>query len=269
MSHALQGELSKDMLPNLLQYLAQNVADGCLVLRHPDSSQGYIFFSKGELVHASLGVPSHGKTTQKDITALAVLITWAKGRFQFREAVPAPVETLQLPLSNVLMQAAQMADEESRVTGELLHERSVLRARVTDRDDIHLLVSLEGLKLLSYLDGVNSLAEIAEARRLNLRELISTAQTLFLEDLIEHGAALLEPELIPELKQLLISLVGPMGQIIVEDALLELNLSEDAVPKRALGELLDLLRLELRKPDWRTEFERKLTQLAQRYEVSV
>ena len=268
MNYALQGELSKGILPNLLQYLAQSVMTGCLVLRHPDSSQGYIFYKMGKLVHISLGTPAQGKLPQKDVTALAVLLAWDTGRFQFRQAVAAPVETLSAALSSLLMQAAQLSDEETQNTGELLHERSVLRP-VWPQQNESLYIDALALDLLSYLDGIHSLSEIAEAHTLPLNATIATAQQLYAQGLLKPGAQLLEPQLIVEFKSLLTTLVGPMGQIIVEDALLELNLSEDAVPERAFGELVELLRAELRKPAWRADFERGLARLCQRYGVAL
>lgn len=268
MRYLLKGELAEGVLPNLLQYLAQSSVSGCLELRHPDGFQAYLFFMSGALHHISLGRAGPGRL-QRDVAALAVLLGWQKGRFQFREGVKSPIQTIEKPLENVLLEAARLADEEAHATGELIHAGSVLRAKPPASGEGQVMMSVAGLQLLSAFNGVDSLAEIAARWGTPPASLITAAQELFLQNLAEPSVAIIAPELIGDLKRFLVQLVGPVGQIIVEDSLQELNLTEEAVPQRALAELAGVLRGELQRPAWRAAFERHFRQLCQHYEVSL
>src|SRR5690606_10561092 len=115
---SLSGHLTEGALPDLLQYLSMARASGCLLLRHSQRRQGYVYFESGRVVFVDAR-PLY------DLAALTQLLSWRDGRFAFRSGVAAPRRTLDVSTENLLLQATQRADE---VAGEAVDPDTVLAA---------------------------------------------------------------------------------------------------------------------------------------------
>src|SRR5690606_26082598 len=119
----LHGRIEEGVLANLLQYLSLSQASGCLLLRHPQSRQGYVYFEHGRIVFIE-AKPSY------DLAALAALLRWRDGQFSFRPGVRSPRITLERSTEMLLLEAAHMADEvhERRDEGPRVDADTVLSA---------------------------------------------------------------------------------------------------------------------------------------------
>lgn len=270
--NTLQGQLNDGVLANLLQYLSMNSVSGCLTVRHPDGAHAYVFLEAGRPVHISLGKSGHSGI-QTDTEALSVLLTWQTGRFDLRDKVAPPVRSISKGLDMLLLEAAQQADETIRDKGILLHAESVLRARGvrTQRDHItdHVVVSIAALQLMQHLDGVNTLADVARLTGMPLASVLGAAQELHQQGLVLLNTTRVDPGFLRDLTGLLVDLVGPMGEIILEDTLLDLGFDKTNVPARAIGELLTELKGQLRREAWRAAFGRSSRALCERYTVEL
>ena len=80
---SLSGRLAPGALADLLQYLALSRASGCLLLRHPQRRQAYVYLENGRVVFVDAR-PLY------DVAALSELLGWNDGRFAFRPGVAAP-----------------------------------------------------------------------------------------------------------------------------------------------------------------------------------
>lgn len=123
----LHGRIEEGVLANLLQYLSLSQASGCLLLRHPQSRQGYVYFEHGRIVFVE-AKPSY------DLAALAALLRWRDGQFSFRPGVRSPRITLERSTEMLLLEAAHLVDEDHVRTeaGPVLDADTVLSA-VADR----------------------------------------------------------------------------------------------------------------------------------------
>ncbi len=104
-------------------------------------------------------------------------------------------------------------------------------------------LSLTALHLWRKLDGHRSLRELAESMRRPVTEVIRAGAELLDAALAEYtSVAVADERFVRELMREAVDLLGPVGEIVVEDALYDLGLSADALPVEAVGELLAQLR---------------------------
>lgn len=258
MNDLLQGQLSEDTLPNLLQYLAMNIATGTLVLRHPKGVQGSVFFHNGSVVHVKLGA-------QQGIAALAALLGWPQGRFAFRKSVSVPERTLDIPLDKLLLEAAHLADTNNRSSGRLFSEHTVFVANTLPGEQKATMTVL-AVQLLRQLDGVHTLGEVAQRMNIAFDKILLAAEELYQQALIQPVAvAPVHPGFVPDLTRLIVNIMGPMGEIVVEDALYDLQLAADNLPRNRIDDLLGELRAQFKREDWQGIFEAQVRGLCEHY----
>lgn len=293
---SLSGRLTEGALPDLLQYLSMARASGCLLLRHSQRRQGYVYFESGRVVFVDAR-PLY------DLAALTQLLTWRDGRFAFRSGVSAPRTTLDVSTENLLLQATQRADE---VAGDDVDPDTVLAAvhgqprparrrpasttlaRDMLSDDpfgpVRVLgdvgdayrsahgglngvpesvsLSLAALNLWRRLDGASSLRELATALGRPLGEIVQAGTELLDCGLVEYVSVVVaDPRFALELVREAVDLLGPVGEIVVEDALYELGMSSDAVPVSRVDELISTIEATFEEPRTRGEFMRRAVQL--------
>lgn len=259
MNDTLRGQLSEGALANLVQYLALNQATGCLILRHSRGDQGYVFFERGRPVHVKLG-------HVQDVEAMAALLGWAEGQFTFRAELAAPERSVSMTVDTLLLEAAYQADTARRSASGMFGPGAVLATKVMTEGDQKIAMTLRALQLLRHLDGASPLAEVAARAGLTLTDALQAAEELFQQGLVQPPTARTAPEgFVRELTRLVVDLMGPMGEIIVEDALYDLGASPEALPVTSVSDLLRELRGQLRRTDWQQAFARDARQLAQRY----
>lgn len=81
------------------------------------------------------------------------------------------------------------------------------------------------------------------------------------------GEATIGGEFVRDLTRLVIDIMGPMGEIVVEDALYDLGLDPGSLPRSALAELLDELAAQFRRDDWQQEFRRGAERLSRKHKL--
>lgn len=259
MNDTLRGQLSEGALANLVQYLALNQATGCLILRHPRGDQGYVFFERGRPVHVKLG-------QLQDVEAMAALLAWTEGQFTFRAELAAPERSVAMTVDTLLLEAAYQADTVRRSGSGMFGPGAVLTPKIVTEGDQKIAMTLRSLQLLRHLDGALPLSEVAARAGLTLTDALQAAEELFEQGLVQPLTARTAPEgFVRELVRLVVDLMGPMGEIVVEDALYDLGASPDALPVTSVSDLLRELRGQLRRTDWQQAFAREARQLAQRY----
>lgn len=263
MAIELSGQLSEDVLGNLLQYLSLNLASGCLQVRRTPTQGSEVYFEQGKVVHVVTG-------QKKAVPALALLMTWNTGSFQFRAGVAAPERTINLPLDSLLLEAAYNADMaalSSEHTLEALDENALLVASNVP-EGANVALSLRAVLLMRFLDGKSTLFELAERMGLSHGELSQAASELMNQNLVHVAQSpVVPPEFLREMTQLVIDIMGPMGEIVVDDAVYDLGLESTALPQSSLGELLGEIKAQFKRDDWRREFEIQVRRVQDRYRL--
>jgi hypothetical protein len=244
-----------------MQYMAMNQATGCLALRQPQGEQANIYFEEGNVVHINLG--SHS-----DVKALSLLLDWNEGSYTFRPDALANEKTIRASIERILLEASMHADVSRKHGFNPFYEDSILTARPLEKHQV-VSLSLRGVQLLPHLDGIRTLGEIAHQTNLPLNEVISAANELNMQGLTDPRAITIVSNFVSDLKTILKNIVGPVGDIMVDDTLYDMGIVGQAVPKRSIPKLLRSLEQSIKNPRWRDEFGRAVISLCQRYGVSL
>lgn len=251
----LQGQLEDGVLANLLQYLALNRASGCLTLRSPTGERGEVFLDDGQLSHVRVHEFS-------GTAAMSVLLAWTDGSFSFRSDVTSPEQADRLSVESVLLDASRQLDEARRTGIEFLSSQSVLKARPMDAEADSVAMTLRAVTLYRNLDGVRSLAEIAEGTGSPLEEIVEAAHELRRVALAEvTRAPTVDRAFLDALSRELVELMGPVGEFVVEDAAYDLELVVEAIPQHALDDLLAEVERQLDREDWKVRFRERVREL--------
>lgn len=259
MKNALQGQLEEGVLANLLQYLSLNNASGALQLRHIHGHVGEVFFDAGRVIHVVSGA-------QVDIMALSVLLTWTEGEFSFRSGVLPPAKTIKLAVDSLLLEASYQVDvnqlEQDRVT-----EDSILVPRALDQHN-SVALSLRALHLLRHLDGKSSLMSIAAKLNVSLPEVLSAAEELLQQSLVDFSnTPTVSAKFMSDLNQLVVDIMGPMAEIVIDDALYDLGLRAESLPEHSVPALLQEIRSQFKRDDWQRDFELRAKRLCIHYSL--
>ncbi len=258
----IQGQLDGDILINLLQYLNLNGASGVLRLRTGLGGEGEVFTDSGQVVHAVAG-------SQSGTSALVNLLRWKEGRFSFEAGVQPATRTIDKPLDALLLEVAYETDVEDlsqeRLTGTtvLMPVRNPGGRR--GREGVTLPVL--AIKILPLLDRNIDLATVARRIRAPLPDVLSSAEVIVSSGLATpHSSASVSTEFIHSLTALMRDIIGPLADIVMDEAFYDLNLTPGSLPEDQLPELLAHLgeAIEQERSDWRAAFDSQVATLLRR-----
>ncbi len=258
MDETLQGLLGEGVLVNVMQYLAMNGGTGSLVVRQPQGEQGQLSFEQGQVVHVSVG-------SQQGVRAMAMLLGWPEGNYSFRSDLPS-VKTMRSSIERLLLEAVMHYDVSKKKGYNPFYEDSILTARPLQKDQV-VSLSIRAVQILPQLDGLRTLGEIAKAMKLELSEVLAAANELHGQNLTDNRAVTIAEDFTTSLKALVVNIMGPMGEIVVDDALYTLGSSSQAVPRRVIPDLLRILENEMRHSRWREQFGQGAKVLCQKYGI--
>jgi hypothetical protein len=106
-AEALRGDLQKVPLFAVLQMLEMGRQSGCLAVE-ASGGEGYLWLDEGRIVHA--------ESSKKSGLDAALAIAQANaGRFDFAPGSPSPERTMGASVTEVILEATRLLDEESAV----------------------------------------------------------------------------------------------------------------------------------------------------------
>lgn len=151
---ALQGNLDDFELTDVFQLIQLGQKDGGLRIQS-DSDIGIVYFKGGMVVHAKtndmFGEP-----------AIDVILSWKKGRFIFNPAEETMEHTVDLPIQQVILEAARRIDEMNRIQKLIPSVDVIVKiVEVPDAGVEKINLKPEEWKVLSFVDGVRTIKEIA------------------------------------------------------------------------------------------------------------
>jgi hypothetical protein len=140
-----------------------------------------------------------------------------------------------------------------------LHLRRVIRPGQGD-------ISLDAgmIRLLVAIDEKKTVAQTAAELKLELTALAPALARLLQLGLVEpvtKAPAYLDSRFFTALNTQIIRAVGPIGAVLIEDALGDLGLTMNTVPVRQAAELVALLANEIPDPGRRVQFQKAMLPL--------
>ncbi|MBW1997266.1 MAG: hypothetical protein JRJ29_04790, partial [Deltaproteobacteria bacterium] len=121
-------------------------------------------------------------------------------------------------------------------------------------------LSLDGmtLKVLLLLDGKKDLAAIAKELGIKLGEIRSVVLRLLelqIVERVETPDSLVEQDFLDSLRAEFSIAVGPIADILIEDALQELGIEPEKIPRRRVSEVVESLSQQIPRDENRIDFE--------------
>jgi len=123
-------------------------------------------------------------------------------------------------------------------------------------------LSLSALLLYRRLDGQLSLRQHATELGREPQEMVRAGRELLESRLAEYVTLVVaDPRFVIELVREAVDLLGPVGEIVVEDALYDMGLSGDTLPVNSVDELVHELSTAFKNAFTRADFLRRVTEL--------
>jgi hypothetical protein len=261
----LRGSLQEGALANLLQYLALNQVSGCLNVDGPKNTLGKIYLTNGRVVHAT---SSSGGWA---MNAVVEMVGWIEGTFRFRNGELSAELTLDLTLERLLLDASLMLDETRRSGIEPpapMTASTVLKPQSLDqmKGSVELPVFAAGM--LTALDGKRSLETVAPLINTPLEKVFEiAAQVVGLGLAVAVTGPRVPQDFVTELTARVVRILGPVGEIIVEDAFEDLGLNPSDLPFDAIPGLLQTINEQFRNDQQRAQFSTASREVRAKYNV--
>jgi len=163
----LQGNLQDFEITDILQLVYMGQKAGVLRII-TENDEGEIYFDSGLVVHA--------KTQEKEgQSAIQTILRWSKGSFVFDPSGKTTEKTIQLPVQNVILEAARQIDEWKGME-KVIPSMDVVVDFIPEPDMSDIELNQEEWRVLTTVDGEKSAKEIAQ--KLDVKE-FDTARILY------------------------------------------------------------------------------------------
>ncbi|RKZ21395.1 hypothetical protein DRQ16_03670 [bacterium] len=153
----LQGNLRDFEITDVLQLIHMGQKDGVLKIKTEDD-EGAVYFEGGLVTHAETRETEGEK-------AIQVILTWTEGEFIFETNVKSEKRTIELPIQNVILEAARQIDEWKRME-KVIPSVDVVVDFVEDPDVGNIELLPEEWRVLTSVDGNKSISEIADSLKM-------------------------------------------------------------------------------------------------------
>lgn len=261
MAEGLTGSLAQLPLVDLLKMLAAGGQSGRLELTS-GLDQGEIYLVKGEIVHADCDM-------QVGDAAFAKLVSWPNGQFRFDGQVPAPAKSIEKPLDRLLADSARAASEREAIR-RVVPSMDVVPRLARKAPAATIAIEAADWEVLASIDGAASAGDLARARGVDEIEFAKLLYRLKLQGLVEMAVvqqaapaqrALAGPAFFAALNTAVAGALGPLAEIIIDDAVEDLGFTRANFPRDAVASLAERISGEIREPDQRVRFQQTMLQM--------
>jgi hypothetical protein len=156
---ALQGNLEDFDLTDVLQLIHLGKKNGALEIE-TEGDRGELYFESGKVIYARTKDIIGEESTHH-------ILRWSKGKFIFSPEKRAPEKIMEVPIQNLILDAAKQIDEWKRLE-RLIPSVNLIVDFVEDPDvsseEINL--SPDEWKILSLITGEKSIREIAQLAKM-------------------------------------------------------------------------------------------------------
>jgi Domain of unknown function (DUF4388) len=256
----MQGNLSQISLTDLLLLTTSGKKSGVLKLvRGKETVEVYL--SDGNIVHATCPIGDGEK-------AVLYPVTWGEGTFNLQPNGTTPAATITKNSAEILDEVKAMTREWEIILEVIPSGKAVFRLADLPTDHTGpITVPNVGWRVLSKLDGVRTVQEIAEVLRIPFAYAAKVFFSLYKAGLVEAATPVAKPvvEVVPPalLKRVTIILtevMGPMAPLVLRDQIETLGESPDRFPESKLDELIMLIGREISDGKVKAKFEESMFQ---------
>jgi hypothetical protein len=256
----MQGNLQQISLNDLLLLATSGKKSGVLKLvRGKETVEVYL--TDGTIVHATCPIGEGEK-------ALLYPVTWSDGAFTLEPERSAVTTTIQKSSVELLSEIKSMTLEWETILELIPSGQSVFRlADLRDDQTGPITVPNVGWRVLSKLDGVRTIQEVAGVLRIPYAYVAKVMFNLHNAGLVEAVAPIekpavdvVPPALLARATALLTEVLGPMAPLVVRDQIKTLGASPTSLPEAKLDDLILLIGLEIGDPQLKKKFEQSMYQ---------
>jgi len=152
---ALEGSLADFELTDVIQLIQLGQKDGRLSIQS-DDDVGIVYFKGGMVVHAK------ANSIQGEL-AIDVILKWKKGRFVFNPGEVSIAPNVNLPIQQVILEAARRIDELNRIQKLMPSFDVIVKiVEIPEAGVERINLKPEEWKVLSFVDGTLAITQIAQ-----------------------------------------------------------------------------------------------------------
>ncbi len=252
----ITGDIEKTRCPEIIKILSLGKRTGRLNLDNGGTA-GNIFFVDGRIVHANCG-------PIKGVKAIYEMAAWTSGEYTFFADDTADSATIDMPVNDILSEVADRIRQMDHITS-LIPSGEVVYTLDPDIREKEITLKSIQWRVLTYINGTKSIADIANILGLALFDIMRIFYTLLKMGIIkeapqgraEKGKLTLhlpQTPFIEALVKALTNAIGPISPIIIVETAqeLDIDLTTDDVEK--LASLIEILSSKIPKEDIALEF---------------
>ena len=158
---SLAGDLQDFEITDVFQLVQLGQKDGVLRIQTTDNL-GVVCFKSGKVAHAQTN-------SIQGEPAIDTILGWKKGRFTFNPGEEIPQHTVDLPIQQVILEAARRIDELTRVQKLIPSFDMVIEIIEVPQEGVEKIqLNPREWKVLSFVDGALTVKQIA--RKSNISE---------------------------------------------------------------------------------------------------
>lgn len=259
MPEFLRGSLAQLPLPEVLKLLASGGQNGRLELKD-GANRGEIHLQDGQVIDAETG----GSTGE---AAFWVLVGWLRGDFDFVAGAPVPQASIHTPTAELLQEAGKRAEEWKEIRKVVPSKDAVF---ALSADGMVGAVSLQPgeWRVLSHVNGSTSVGEIAGLLGQDELAVSKVLSGLMNAGLLEVGGKLqvtpgasINPGFFSQLDKEFVDIMGPLGPMIIDEAVAGLGERREAFPRAKVAALVECVSAEISASDQRAHFQQAMLDL--------
>jgi uncharacterized protein DUF4388 len=256
----MQGNLSHISLTDLLLLATTGKKSGVLKLARGKETVE-IYLNNGKIVHATCPIGEGDK-------ALLYPVTWGEGTFNLHPNGAASAATIKKTSDEILDEVKAMTREWETILDLIPSGKAVFRiANLPEDHTGPITVPNVGWRVLSKLDGIRTVQEIAEMLRIPFAYIAKVIYSLCQGGLVEPAAAftkpvtdIVPPALLSRVASILTEVIGPMAPLVLRDQIEAMGESPDTLPEAKLDELVSLIGHEISDGKLKNKFEESMFQ---------
>ncbi len=258
MAEALRGDLNQLSLPNIIQLLKSGRQTGKLDLSD-GSNTGEIFLRNGNIVHVITG-------TQMGEEAFYFLLSWLHGNFNFVSGIEPPEESISTSTEVLLSEGEKRIKGWSEIKDVIPSMEAVFNLAQGTTGAINL--EPDEWKVLAQVNGVRTIDDIAESlgwedfKAANvLAGLVKTGLLEIVEESKSLPITAIDNEFFDRLNDEFIEVIGPMGPVIIDEKIADLNETRESFPRNKVADLVEQVSTEIEDSDQRMRFQQIMLDL--------
>ncbi len=254
----MQGNLSHISLTDLLLLATSGKKSGVLKLARGKETVE-VYLTDGKIVHATCPIGEGEK-------ALLYPVTWGEGTFNLLPNGAPPAATVNKSADEILAEVKTMTREWETILEVIPSGKAVFRiAELSESHAGPVTVPNVGWRVLTKLDGVRTVQELAELLRIPFAYTAKVIYNLHNAGLVECAVTaakpttdLVPPALLDRVSNIMAEVLGPMAPLILRDQIEALGESPDSLPEEKLDALIVLIGKEIGEGQLKTKFEESM-----------